>query len=97
MNKVEHGSKIRLCVGLQFYSIMIYYNSTDYDWGVEIINLTVIGNLNPAPFTETFGPLQTTEVVVTDERILHIKQRHPEDYLLFEQYGRERMLAQYLL
>jgi len=22
--------------------------------------------LNPAPFTETFGPLQTTEVVVTD-------------------------------
>lgn len=45
MNEVEQGSKIRLCVGLQFYSIMIYYNSTDYDWGVEIINLTVIGNL----------------------------------------------------
>lgn len=93
MNEVEQGSKIRLCVGLQFYSIMIYYNSTDYDWGAEIINLTVIGNLNPAPFTETFGPLQTTEVVVTDERILHIKQRHPEDYLLFEQYGRETVLS----
>lgn len=49
--------------------------------------------LNPAPFTETFGPLQTTEVVVTDERVLHIKQRHPEDYLLFEQYGRDTVLS----
>lgn len=51
--------------------------------------MTFLGNLDPTPLTPTFGPLQTTEVVVTDERIAHIKERHPEDYFLFEQYGRE--------
>ena len=51
--------------------------------------MTFLGNLDPTPFTPVFGSLQTTEVVVTDERIAHIKERHPEDYSLFEQYGRE--------
>lgn len=31
--------------------------------------------------------------MITDERILHIKQRHPEDYELFEQYGVESVTA----
>ena len=55
--------------------------------------MTVLGNLDPAPLTAFFGQLQTTEVVVTDERIAHIKERHPEDFLLFEQYGREAVLS----
>ena len=54
--------------------------------------MTVLGNLDPTPLTAFFGQLQTTEVIVTDERIAHIKERHPEDLLLFEQYGREAVL-----
>lgn len=67
--------------------------SIDSDGSVTKIELTVLGNLDPSPLISTFGHLQTTEVVVTDERIAHIKERHPEDYLLFEQYGRESILS----
>ena len=67
--------------------------SIDNDGSVKKINLTVLGNLDPSPLISTFDHLQTTEVVVTDERIAHIKERHPEDYLLFEQYGRESILS----
>lgn len=67
--------------------------SIDSDGSVNKIELTVLGNLDPSPLISTFGHLQTTEVVVTDERIAHIKERHPEDYLLFEQYGRESILS----
>lgn len=67
--------------------------SIDSDGSVKKIELTVLGNLDPSPLISTFGHLQTTEVVVTDERITHIKERHPEDYLLFEQYGRESILS----
>lgn len=67
--------------------------SIDSDGSVKKIELTVLGNLDPSPLISTFGHLQTTEVVVTDERIAHIKERHPEDYLLFEQYGRKSILS----
>lgn len=67
--------------------------SINSDGSVKKIELTVLGNLDPSPLISTFGHLQTTEVVVTDERIAHIKERHPEDYLLFEQYGRESILS----
>ena len=67
--------------------------SIDSDGSVKKVELTVLGNLDPSPLISTFGHLQTTEVVVTDERIAHIKERHPEDYLLFEQYGRESILS----
>ena len=48
-----------------------------------------LGYLDPAPLAEAFGHLRTAEVIVTDERILHIKERHPEDFALFEKYGAE--------
>ena len=60
---------------------------------MEIIILTVLGNLEPTPLISTFWHLQTTEVIITDERIAHIKERHPEDYNLFEQYGRDSILS----
>lgn len=47
-----------------------------------------IGQLNTQPLEATFGKLQTSEVIVTDERIEHIQQRHPEDFQLFQQYGK---------
>ena len=49
--------------------------------------MTVLGHIDPAPLTAFFGKIQTTEVVITEERIAHIQERHPEDYLLFEKYG----------
>lgn len=55
--------------------------------------MTVLGELDPTPLIPIFGALQTNEVVITEERIAHIKERHPEDYILFEQYGREAALS----
>lgn len=52
-----------------------------------IIAFLSLGLLDPAPLQAVFGTLQTTEIIVTDERIQHIKERHPEDYSLFQQYG----------
>lgn len=68
--------------------------SIDSDGSVKKIELTVLGNLDPSPLISTFGHLQTTEVVVTDERIAHIKERHPEDYLLFETFVKSSCFIQ---
>lgn len=51
---------------------------------VEILSL---GNINLSLLKKTFGKLQTSEIIITSERIAHIKERHPIDYELFEQYG----------
>ena len=50
----------------------------------EIISL---GKINMQILKSEFGTLQTDEIIVTDERINHIKNRHPEDYSLFTIYG----------
>jgi len=50
----------------------------------EIISL---GKINIEVLKAEFGILQTDEIIVTDERIDHIKNRHPEDYSLFTIYG----------
>ncbi len=54
---------------------------------------TALGKLNTKPLTEEFGELYTDEVIVTDERLEHIKTHHPEDYELFEQYGKDTVLS----
>ncbi len=50
----------------------------------EIISL---GKINIEILKSEFGTLQTDEIIVTDERINHIINRHPEDYSLFTIYG----------
>ena len=50
----------------------------------EIISL---GKINIEILRSEFGSLRTDEIIVTDERIDHIKNRHPEDYNLFTRYG----------
>lgn len=50
----------------------------------EIISL---GRMNIEILKSEFGTIQTDEIIVTDERIDHIKNRHPEDYSLFTIYG----------
>ena len=47
----------------------------------EIIEL---GKLNTQPLESEFGKLKTDELIITNERIEHIKIRHPEDFELFE-------------
>ena len=46
-----------------------------------------IGKINTQLFEDEFGKLQTNEVVLTNERNEHIKERHPQDYEFLKQYG----------
>ena len=45
-------------------------------------------DLKPDIFEKEFGELNTSEVVITDERVQHIQDHHPVDYSLFEEYGK---------
>lgn len=58
--------------------------------------MTVLGNFSPLLLHQLdlhFGGLHTSEVIITDERIAHIQSHHPQDYSLFEQYGREAIFS----
>ena len=48
-----------------------------------------LGRINTQVIEKEFGKIQTDEIIITNERINHIKKRHPEDYALFERYGKE--------
>lgn len=48
-----------------------------------------IGNIDKDIFEKEFGTLITDEVVLTEERIQHIKDGHSEDYDLFEKYNKK--------
>ena len=54
--------------------------------------LRVLGKIEERALIAEFGALTTTDVIVTEERIKHIKERHPQDVMLFEQYGQETVL-----
>ena len=44
-----------------------------------------VGELNPEHFKDTFE-LLTSEIIITDAQIAHIKERHPNDYERFAEY-----------
>lgn len=50
--------------------------------------LQSLGKIDTEILEKEFGKIQTDEIIVTNERIAHIKARHPEDYALFEKYGK---------
>lgn len=52
-----------------------------------------LGNINTQVLEKEYGKIQTDEIIVTNERIEHIKERHPEDYYLFERYGHESVVS----
>ena len=54
--------------------------------------MTEIKNLGKIDITlleSEYGKIQTDEIIITNERIMHIKERHPEDFELFNKYGTE--------
>lgn len=52
-----------------------------------------LGKINTQILEKEYGKIQTDEIIVTNERIAHIKERHPEDYELFERYGYESVIS----
>ncbi len=52
-----------------------------------MVEIQQLGKLNTQPLEQEFGKLKTDEIIVTNERIDHIKTRHPEDYEFFEKFG----------
>lgn len=52
-----------------------------------IAEYTSLGNLNCDYLSGEFGELQTSEIVVTAERLEHIRERHISDLPLFEEYA----------
>lgn len=46
-----------------------------------------IGKINIKVLEKEFGKIQTDEIIVTNERIAHIQERHPQDYELFMKHG----------
>lgn len=46
-----------------------------------------LGKINISQLEKEFGKIQTDEIIITSERIMHIKERHSQDYKLFEEYG----------
>lgn len=53
----------------------------------NMAEITKLGKIDTQPLEQEFGKLKTDEIIVTNERLDHIKTRHPEDYSLFEKYG----------
>ena len=45
-----------------------------------MIEIQSLGNINTQVLEKEYGKIQTDEIIVTNERIEHIKERHPEDY-----------------
>ncbi len=48
--------------------------------------MTVVGQINLEVFRCVSEDIITTEVIITDERIKHIKARHPNDYENYSQH-----------
>ncbi len=51
--------------------------------------MRLLGKIKLSLINKKFNNIQTDDIIVTSERIAHIKQRHPEDYELFEKYSED--------
>ena len=57
-----------------------------------------VGKIDPQIYQCITPDISTTEVIITDERIQHIKERHPNDYEQYAQYMKEMVEhPQYIL
>lgn len=60
--------------------------------GETLAEIRKIGEIDLEKLEQEFGTIQTSEIIITSERILHIQQRHPKDYALFEKYGTDAVI-----
>ena len=58
-----------------------------------MVEIRSLGKIDIKILEIEYGRIQTDEIIVTNERINHIKERHPEDYFLFEKYGQESVTS----
>ena len=58
----------------------IMYSSKKF----EVADVHYIGKIDRKILNGEFGTLKTDEVVLTNERVLHIQERHPDDFALFD-------------
>ena len=56
------------------------------------MGILLLGEIESALLQGYFGELRTKEVVVTEERMEHIRERHPQDVELFILYGKETVV-----
>ncbi len=56
-----------------------------------------IGKINTQPLEAEFGRLKTNEIIITNERIEHIKIRHPADFELLKYMEQKQSLTLILL
>ncbi len=62
-------------------------NSSIVKAGTEMAVIRSLGSIKEDVISKEFGQIQTNEIIVTNERETHIKERHSEDFELFEKYG----------
>lgn len=55
--------------------------------------MKVIGKIDRAMFAGIAPEIVTDEVILTSERVEHIRQRHPDDYDRYRQYLQEVITA----
>ena len=53
--------------------------------------MDIIANIDLEIFKCISSDITTSEVIMTDERIAHVKERHPDDYEVFFGYIRESL------
>lgn len=68
-------------------------STSDAEEEIIMTEIRNLGKINTDVLKKEFGKIRTDEIIITNERISHIKQRHPEDYDLFEQYGEESVTS----
>ena len=55
----------------------------------SVFNFMDLGKIDTHLLEKEFGKINTDEIIVTNERMEHIKDHHPQDFNLFELYGSE--------
>lgn len=88
-NKKKYGKKEEYWKYIAKSNSSDIIKSEDAKENTVMLKMQSLGTINTKIFEKEFGKIQTDEIIVTNERMEHIKIRHPEDYDLFEKYGKE--------
>lgn len=81
------GVKRNSVLDNQYKSGIIDIDKARTEGNNVVTEYTLLGNLNSEYFSGEFGELQTSEIIVTAERLEHIRERHIADISLFEEYA----------